>query len=455
LAISKAAAMENQLKLIRPIVFCGPSGAGKGTLIDLLMKAYPNNQFGFSVSHTTRQPRPGEMDGVHYNFCTVEQMKKDIMLDKFIEHAEVHGKFYGTSIAAVESVQSAGKVCVLDIDVQGVKNVKKSVLDPYYVFISPPSLEQLEARLRGRGTESEEQIQTRTANASEEMAYGTTAANFDLVLVNDDLSKAFNSLVKVIQGWYPNLKAETSTTEALETLKVVESSFRDIELQMEENISYRPVVFCGPSGAGKGTLIDLIMNRFDNDLFGFSVSHTTRNPRDGEINGKHYHFTTVEQMRKGIASEKFIEHAEVHGKYYGTSFAAVESVQSSGKICVLDIDVQGVKNVKKSPLNAYYVFVSPPNMETLETRLRKRGTESEEQIRIRLGNAQAELAYGKESGNVDLFLVNDTLENALDKLSTALQGWYPHLKPTTTVTDAVIKSAPRVCKPSEVCAILQ
>lgn len=80
----------------RPVVFAGPSGVGKGTLINMLMKRFPNNQFGFSVSHTTRKPREGEVNGVHYHFTTVDQMKKDISQGKFIEHAEVHGNYYGT-----------------------------------------------------------------------------------------------------------------------------------------------------------------------------------------------------------------------------------------------------------------------------------------------------------------------------------------------------------------------
>lgn len=86
---------------LRPVVFCGPSGVGKGTLIDLLMKRFPNNQFGFSVSHTTRPPRPGEEHGVHYNFTTVDAIQKDIAAGKFIEYAEVHGKYYGTRCVCV------------------------------------------------------------------------------------------------------------------------------------------------------------------------------------------------------------------------------------------------------------------------------------------------------------------------------------------------------------------
>jgi guanylate kinase len=81
---------------LRPIVFCGPSGVGKGTLIELLMKRFPNEQFGFSVSHTTRGPRDGEKDGVHYHFTTVPEIEKEIAADKFIEYAEVHGRYYGT-----------------------------------------------------------------------------------------------------------------------------------------------------------------------------------------------------------------------------------------------------------------------------------------------------------------------------------------------------------------------
>jgi len=195
-----------KLSLPRPLVFCGPSGAGKGTIISLLMKRFPNGQFGFSVSHTTRGPREGEEHGIHYYFTSVEQFKKDISDGKFIEYAEVHGRYYGTSVQAVESVQRAGKICILDIDVQGVKNVKKSTLNPFYVFIAPPSMQMLEERLRGRGTEKEEDIQTRLGNAAAEMAYGKQEGEFDFYLTNDELKAASDTLAGVIKGWYPSLQ---------------------------------------------------------------------------------------------------------------------------------------------------------------------------------------------------------------------------------------------------------
>ncbi|GAX11353.1 guanylate kinase [Fistulifera solaris] len=190
----------------KPVVFCGPSGVGKGTLIAKLMQHFANEPFGFSVSHTTRLPREGEIDGVHYNFTTVEQMKQEIEEGKFIEYAEVHGRYYGTSIAAVDAVQKSGKICVLDIDVQGVQSVKQSSLEPLYLFIAPPSMAALEERLRGRGTETEEQMQIRLGNAAQELAYGQAEGNFDKIFVNNDLETCFAEMVQAFQEWYPHLK---------------------------------------------------------------------------------------------------------------------------------------------------------------------------------------------------------------------------------------------------------
>ena len=151
-------------------------------------------------------PREGEVDGVHYNFSKVAKMRAEIAENKFIEYAEVHGNIYGTSVAGVQTVQDSGKICILDIDVQGVRNVKKSSLEPHYLFVAPPSLETLEARLRGRGTEKEEDIKKRLKNSAEELDYGLEEGNFDVVLTNDDLDKTFEKLLRVMEDWYPQLK---------------------------------------------------------------------------------------------------------------------------------------------------------------------------------------------------------------------------------------------------------
>lgn len=118
---------------------------------------------------------------------------------------KVHGNYYGTSIAAVESVQKEGKICILDIDIQGVMKVKESSLMPRYLFISPPSMEELEKRLRGRGTETEEAIKKRLGNAKKELDYGQEAGNFDRIFVNADLKSCFEDIVSAFKDWYPHL----------------------------------------------------------------------------------------------------------------------------------------------------------------------------------------------------------------------------------------------------------
>lgn len=155
----------------RPLVLFGPSGSGKSTLLNKLLRDYPE-AFGFSVSHTTRKPRPKEVDGKHYHFTTKEKMEADIKAGKFIESATFSGNMYGTSKSAVEDVQKCGKICILDIDVQGVKQVKQTDLNPYLVFIKPPSIDELKKRLEKRNTESKESLQLRLDTALKEMEYG-------------------------------------------------------------------------------------------------------------------------------------------------------------------------------------------------------------------------------------------------------------------------------------------
>ncbi|CAM9356117.1 unnamed protein product [Scytosiphon promiscuus] len=202
---------------LKPLVVCGPSGVGKGTLINMLREDFPG-RFGFSVSHTTRKPRPGEEHGTHYFFSEKPEMQAEIDDKKFIEHANVHGNLYGTSIAAVQNVTAAGKICILDIDVQGVKSVRAAgqlVLDPHYLFISAPSMEILEARLRGRGTETEDALQRRLANAKAEMDYGLEADNFEKVLVNDGLEEAYAELKETAKAWYPQLAEDEAKKDSV------------------------------------------------------------------------------------------------------------------------------------------------------------------------------------------------------------------------------------------------
>jgi len=191
----------------RPLVLCGPSGVGKSTIIKKLTDDFPD-AFGFSVSHTTRKPREGEVDGVSYHYVDVETIQQAIENDEFIEHATFSGNTYGTSKAAVRTVVEEGKICILDIDTQGVIQIKKTDLNPLFVFIKPPSMEELERRLRGRQTETEESIQKRLSVAASEIEYGDTPGNFDLIIVNDDVEAAGNKMKEFIQPYVEELQQE-------------------------------------------------------------------------------------------------------------------------------------------------------------------------------------------------------------------------------------------------------
>lgn len=181
-----------------PMVITGPSGVGKGTLIKLMMEKYPD-VFGLSVSHTTRAPRPGEIPAFHYHFSEREVMAKGIQNGEFLESAEVHGNFYGTSKKAVEDVIQLGKICILDIDVQGCESVKKSTLPCKYVFIKPPSEEELRKRLSGRGTETAASLEKRLNNAKKELAYADIPGFFTHILVNDSLESTLSQLLDIVK----------------------------------------------------------------------------------------------------------------------------------------------------------------------------------------------------------------------------------------------------------------
>lgn len=175
-------------------IISAPSGAGKTTILKRVLAAM--ERVVFSVSHTTRPPRPGEQNGVDYHFVDRETFKAMAQQGTFLEWAEVHGNLYGTSSRVVADVTGEGQDIILDIDIQGARQVKeKQGVKGIFVFIAPPSLRVLQERLAGRATETAASIATRLSNAREEMQ---SIGNYDYVIVNDTLERAVEVLQSII-----------------------------------------------------------------------------------------------------------------------------------------------------------------------------------------------------------------------------------------------------------------
>jgi len=202
----------------RLVVFSGPSGSGKSTIKDLLMKEFPTS-FAFSVSHTTRQPREGEVDGVHYHFVKPEIMQTDIDAGKFVEYTKFAAdKMYGTSKESIQSINKSNRICLMDIDEEGVRSIKKTDMSAIYIFIAPPSIEALRERLQKRGTENESQIEKRMSTAQSAMDYSMIKGSYDANIVNDDLEEAYNKLKLFLLQHFPILASSKETNETSENM---------------------------------------------------------------------------------------------------------------------------------------------------------------------------------------------------------------------------------------------
>lgn len=177
------------------LVISGPSGAGKGTVCSAYMEAHP--ECALSVSATTRAPRPGEKDGVNYYFMSQEDFKEKIRNDGFLEHAVFCDNYYGTPKDAVMQMIDSGRDVILEIEVQGAMQVRSHYPEAVFIFVIPPTMEELENRLRGRGTESDEVIKSRLDRSKEELGY---VHKYNYVLINDTVENAVKRLDAIINA---------------------------------------------------------------------------------------------------------------------------------------------------------------------------------------------------------------------------------------------------------------
>ncbi len=179
--------------MARVFVITGPSGVGKGTLIRGLMERLPKLEL--SVSATTRAPRPGEQDGIDYHFLTREQFDQRVTAEDFVEHADYAGRSYGTLRSELENRVQAGVPVVLEIEVQGARQVRAAMPEAVQVFIAPPSLSALRTRLVGRGTDDQDEVERRLRVAEQEL---TAQPEFAHVVVNDRLDDALERLTAIV-----------------------------------------------------------------------------------------------------------------------------------------------------------------------------------------------------------------------------------------------------------------
>ena len=183
------------------LIFSAPSGSGKSTIINWLMEEHPELNMKFSISCTSRPPRGKEQNGVEYFFISPEEFRKKIADDEFVEYEEVYAdRYYGTLKSQVEKQLENGENVVFDVDVHGAMNIKKAYgSQALSLFIQPPSTEELRKRLTGRGTEVQEEIEKRIGRAEYELTF---ADRFDTIIINDDLNKAKEETLKIIQAFF-------------------------------------------------------------------------------------------------------------------------------------------------------------------------------------------------------------------------------------------------------------
>jgi guanylate kinase len=384
-----------------PLAILGPAGVGRRTFLAKLFRKFPNIFEVPRMTSTSASQRDCEI-------ISREEFLSLIESKQLIHYVQEEDHFTGIRLSNVQSIFESDKISLLLINVDSAIRLFNERFEFNRLLIKPKNMKQLEDRLRERGVNDDNvlRVRLRAALAEIELAQKQTRIFKDFV-INDQVEEAFQDLLHIIYRCYERLRPE---------------NFRKYYPQPSNN---NPLVLVGPSGVGKSTLIQALMEKYPGE-FEFSISSTTRLPRVGESHGVHYYFITREEFMRKIEEGEFVEHCEVHNNLYGTSRTAVRNIFEKGKICLLDIDVQGVMKLVNTGMEFNRIFVRPKDVETLEQRLRGRATDSEEVIRNRVKNASKEMNLAEKYR--DIFknvIVNDDLEAAKGDILRFVREFYP------------------------------
>ena len=398
-----------------PLVIGGPTAAGKTSLIKKLLEEFPD-KFNFCVSHTTRAPREGEEEGADYFFVDRETFEADVAENKFLEYTEVNGHLYGTSLSAVKT--EPGSICILDINTSGAAEIRNNkgqlrswVADMLCVAIHPPSKEMLVQRVRSIEGLSEEEMEARVELAVAELeTLGEERNAFDeVVIVNDDIEESYSELKEAIAARNPDIMKPAPM----------------------------PLVLVGPMGSGKTALMNRIMREHSGN-FASPVFHTSRAKREGEVQGRSFHFTKRAQMEADIASGNFWLVEEALGHLYGVSKREMWEVAHRGTIAVLAVDsVAEAQKLREQGMRGTFVFVQPESVEAMRVRLEAEvqracppGYEPEEVVTLRMRHIQSEMEVATAVQNLFNFVVeNDGSDAAYCKLMEAVSEHAPDVVP--------------------------
>lgn len=386
-----------------PLAILGPAGVGRQTFVGKLFEKFPG------IFEIPRQISTSVLVQ-DAEIVSREEFEELINTKQLIHYSQEEDNYTGIRLSAVQSIYDSDKISILLISVESAIRLYSDRFEFNRIVIKPKNMKQLEDRLRSRGINDDNTLRYRLRAALSEIEQAQKQAHiFKDFIINDTIDEAFKDLLHIIHRSYERLRPE---------------NFKKYYPQPSIN---NPLVLVGPSGVGKSTLITALMEKYPGQ-FEFSISSTTRLPRTGESHGVHYYYITREEFMRKIEENEFVEHCEVHNNMYGTSKAAIRNIFEKGKICLLDIDVQGVMKLANSGIEFNRIFVRPKDVETLEMRLRGRATDSEEVIRNRVKNASKEMELAAKYS--DIFrnvIVNDDLEVAKEDIIRFVKHFYPRL----------------------------